>query len=74
MKLTEKALQQIDNKTIRAKLALALDFTERWIIKCIKENKANGPLTTIAALRLIKRETGLKESEILEDSAAQWAA
>lgn len=73
MKLTSKAQELIgnkDEKALRTRLALALNFTERWILKCIQENKPNGPLTTVAALKVIKKETGLKESELLEELAS----
>jgi hypothetical protein len=74
MKLTDTAAQIIGNpkerdaKAIRTTLALALNFTERWVLKCIQENKDNGPLTTVKALQIIKRLTGLSQSEILEES------
>jgi phage repressor protein C with HTH and peptisase S24 domain len=66
MKITEQALEAINNKTTRNKLALALNFTERWIIKCISENKSNGPLTTAAALQVIREETDFTNDQILE--------
>jgi hypothetical protein len=74
MRLTDKALSLINNKTTKAKLCLALNFSDRWITKCIEGNKDNGPLTTVAALRVIKKETGLKESEILEETVTQSLA
>lgn len=57
-----------DSKALRTKLALALDFSERWISKIASENKDNGPLTTMAALKVLKKETGLSQSEILEEA------
>lgn len=68
MKLSKKALKKIDAADTRLKLALAMGFSETWIRKCIKKNKENGPLTTISALRIIQRETGLNESEVLTES------
>ena len=67
MILTETALSQINNQETRLRLGLALGFTEAWISALIKKNKVNGDLTTAAALRVIKEETGLTEDEILCD-------
>ena len=67
MRLTETAIQKIDDKEIRLKLALALGFTEQWIIASIAKNKENGPLTTYKALQVITKETGLRQKEILEE-------
>jgi hypothetical protein len=77
MKLTEQAVQILsekDAKATRTRIALALDFTERWVLKCVQDNKVNGPLTTIAALKIIKKDTGLKDSEILENNGHTIAA
>lgn len=65
MRLTDKAKQRI-NKSIRSKLALALDCTEFTIIRYVNDNSDN--LTKAAALKVIKKETGLKESEILTEN------
>lgn len=67
MKLTEQALSKF-NQTIRLRLGLALGFSERWVIEMHKANKSNGPLTTAAALKVIREETGLEDSEILEEN------
>lgn len=66
MILTKAAIEKINTKT-RLSLALAMGFTEQWIIKLIDANKENGPLTTAKALQVIKKETGLTDSEILEE-------
>lgn len=71
MRLSEEAIEIIGKprdqkaKAIRTMLALDLFFTERWVLKCIEENKDNGPLTTVKAVERIKKETGLKQSQIL---------
>lgn len=71
MKLSEEVIGIISKqrdqqaKAIRTKLALDLNFTERWVLKCIEENKDNGPLTTVKAVERLKKETGLKQSQIL---------
>lgn len=77
MKLTETLTAFLGNvklkeaKAIRTRIALALNFTETWIGLCIKQNKENGPLTTAAALEVIRKETGLNDEEILEREEAR---
>jgi len=74
MKLKETVQAIIGNqndykaKVIRTRIALALNFTEFWVGRCIKANKDNGPLTTMAAIEIIREETGLEDSEILEEA------
>jgi hypothetical protein len=65
MKLSKKAIKKID-RTIMQKLAIALGFSEYWVSRLVKKNKANGPLVTPSALSVIKIETGLQDEEILE--------
>lgn len=67
MRLTETAITNISGRHVVLALALALDFSEQWVIKVIAANKNNGPLTTAKALELIKKVTGLTDAEILED-------
>lgn len=67
MRLTQTALLKINNPRVRVALAYALGFTEQWVIRLIEANKDNGPLTTIKALSVINGETGLVNSEILEE-------
>jgi hypothetical protein len=67
MKLTRKAIKGIKDHGARLKLALALGFSEQWIVRVIGANKSNGPLTTATALKVIRQETGLKDAEILEE-------
>lgn len=66
MKLTKKAIEAIDKAETRLKLALGLSFSETWIRSLIADNKNNGPLTTFKALEVIRQETKLEDSEILE--------
>lgn len=65
MVLTKKALGLIDTVSTRIKLASELKCTEQWIIKLIAANKNNGPLTTYTALAVIRKETKLKDDQIL---------
>src|SRR5689334_10455723 len=72
MKLLEIAIQRIAEKgykgrSIRLDLALELNITELWVEKSIAANKSNGPLTTIKAIQVIEKGTGLSQSEILID-------
>jgi hypothetical protein len=71
MRLTEKALTQINTRETILRLALVLGFTEVWIERLIAKNKPNGDLTTVAALRVIKEVTTLSEEEILEEEKAE---
>jgi hypothetical protein len=68
MILTKKAIKLINNLDTRLKLASALAFTETWIRECINANKDNGPLTTMKAIQIIREETGLNDSQILEET------
>jgi hypothetical protein len=69
MKLTQNALEAIDNQAGRLALMAALGFREGWIIKVIKANKPNGPLTKMAAVKAICDLTGMGESQVLEPIA-----
>lgn len=74
MILTAKARQAIiDGHEVRLKLAIALKFTEFWVNQLVEKNKVNGPLTTHASTKVISEETGLTDSEILEDEILQTA-
>lgn len=64
MKLTQKALEMIKEPKVRIQLSMALQVTDQAIIKYIKRNDDN--LTKAAALAVIRKETGLKDKEILE--------
>lgn len=74
MKLTPIALEQIDKLETRLKLALLFRVTERRVSQMIKANLDNGKLTTAAALKVIANETGLRQSEILEDTKVKSKA
>lgn len=71
MRLSNNAIQILgspEKKGLRTKLALKLDFTERWVLILIAKNQPNSPLTTAGALRVIREETGLKDEQILEET------
>lgn len=71
MKLSQQAIGELSEREPRLKLALALSFTELWIDKLIDANKNNGPLTTAKALQVIREETGLDDSQILEEEVKE---
>lgn len=64
MRLTKKALRAINNQTMRLLIALALGCSEMTVRRYIKSNDEN--LTKQACLQVIRRETGLSDSELLE--------
>lgn len=72
MKLSEKITALIGDpksreaKAIRTLIALRLNFTEAWVGLRIKQNKENGPLTTMAAVEVIRKETGWDDEDILD--------
>jgi hypothetical protein len=73
MKLTDTVIALIGDrkskeaKAIRSTLALALGCTDQWISLSLKANRDNGLLTTVKAVQIIKKTTGLNQSEILEE-------
>ena len=68
MKLTQKAIEAISDRSVKLALALGLGFTELWINKLIDANKENGTLTTAKAIAIIKANTELlTDQEILEE-------
>lgn len=73
MVLSKQAIKKIKDREIVLALALALDFTELWINKCIAANKENGPLTTAKAISVIQEKTGMEVSEILVEEVQKVA-
>lgn len=70
MKLTKQAIDSITVDT-RLKLGLALGFSEQWIIKLLDANKPNSPLTTMAAVKVLREETGLTDQELLTEEVSE---
>lgn len=64
MILTDRAIAAI-GKELRIRLAFELNITEQWVIKLLAGNTPNNRLTSIAAVRIIKRYTGLSDKEVL---------
>jgi hypothetical protein len=69
MRLTQKALQQINTTQVRLRLAMQFNCTERWISQLIKDNQSDGDLTKASAMGIIREHTGLTDMEILEQEA-----
>jgi len=67
MRLTQKALQQINTTQVRLRLAMQFNCTERWISQLIKENHLDGDLTKASAMQIIREYTGLTDAEILDE-------
>lgn len=65
MRLTKKALKRINNTKARMLIALALDCSDMTVRRYIDANDDN--LTKAAAMQVIREETGLTDSEILEE-------
>jgi hypothetical protein len=69
MKITTTAIATIKkNLRLRNRLALELDKSGQTIDRWINTNESNGELTTLKALQVIKEETGLSDTEIIEES------
>ncbi len=75
MKITSTGIEAIKGSLrLRNRLALEMDRHNASIEKWIRENKENGELTTAKALQIIKEETGLTESELLEEETIEKLA
>ena len=64
MKLSEKALNKINNPATRRKLMDVLNVTEFTIARYIQKNSDN--LTKIAAIKVIVEDTGMSIEELWE--------
>jgi hypothetical protein len=70
MILTETALAQIKGPDVRRELSDELNCTDQTIMRYIKVNEDNGPLTSAGAMVIIRSVTGLTDGEILEKAIA----
>lgn len=68
MKLSNKALEALQNRRVMLEIAMSLSFSEQWMRKVIEANKDNGPLTTAKSIQIITKETGLSQDEILQET------
>lgn len=63
--LALRGLDQESKERISDTLKVHLTTFYRWIT----DNKTNGPLTTVAAQNAIRVETGLNDTDLLEEEA-----
>lgn len=69
MRLTKTAIKQLRlNMRLRNRLALDLDKSPATINRWIADN--DDSLTKAAVLRVIREETGMEDSELLEENRA----
>lgn len=71
MRLKPNVLEQLDNRDTRFRLAQVLNCSESTVRRYMSLNDDN--LTKAAALKVIREETGLDDSEILEEEPAETA-
>lgn len=65
MSVKKRILKKLDTPRIRTRLALALDVTDQTIMRYLDSNSDN--LTKAAALKVIREELNLSDTEILEE-------
>jgi len=65
MALSQKGYEALKKTELRMKIALALGVSEQAIIQAIR--RKSDLLTKYSILQIIKAETGLQESEIVEE-------
>jgi hypothetical protein len=75
MKLSKDAVEKIaEDLTLRQKIGIAIKKTDDWILRLARQNKPNGPLTTVKAVQVIREETKLTDQQILVDEENQVPA
>lgn len=69
MRLTKTAILSLKgtNVVFKETLAEALGSSLNSMYRWISENEDNGPLTKAKAIQMIREETGLEDSQILEE-------
>ena len=66
MKLSKAALNEMpENSRLRKVLAVELNIDIRTVNKYADENSDNSVLTTVKAVKVIARETGMIQDEIV---------
>lgn len=65
MSVKKRILKKLDTPRIRTRLALALDVTDQTIMRYLDSNSDN--LTKAAALKVVREELNLSDTEILEE-------
>lgn len=65
MRLSDRAIEAINNSKTRQKIAIELEVIETSVRNYIKANEDNGELTKASVLQIIEEETGLNQKQIL---------
>lgn len=69
MRITETAIKAIkDSTTAKRELTYQLETSYTSLYRWLDENPENGRLTTHLATKIISEETGLKVSEIIDET------
>lgn len=72
MILTEQAVTAVkQNKRCKNLLALKMDKDPSRISDWLNTNKHDGPLTTITAVKIISKETGIPQSKLLTEEISK---
>lgn len=73
MRLSKTAVLALrgHTKQRKAQIASKLDMSVNTLYRLINENQDNGDLTKVKALQVISEETGLEQSQILEQDTLE---
>lgn len=73
MRLSKTAVLALrgHTKQRKAQIASKLDMSVNTLYRLINENQDNGDLTKVKALQVISEETGLEQSQILEEDTVK---
>lgn len=71
MKISALALSKVNTPNVRRELSGVLRCTEQTIIRYIRKNESNGPLTTMASVIMIEELTGLSTERIIDKEKAK---
>ncbi len=67
-RIAPAAISKINKPAVRRKLSEELDLVEHSIVRIIKANIWNGPMTTFGALIAIQKATDLDFLDMLEEA------
>lgn len=71
MKISEEAIKAVNTRDNRLRLALELGVSENTARVYINENREDGELTKVSAIKAISEITGLDQSDILIEEPAK---
>lgn len=72
MRLSKECIEHISNtQKTRLKIAMVLGISEDWVKRLIKKNETNSILTLAATIEVIKSESGMSYSEIIDTDIKQ---